>query len=121
MINHKVAKVGDSPAAESRWRMTQLPPGFKLVETGVRSTPRGQPVRQLLFSDGVATVSAFVAPADVPKPLIGGTTMGAVNAFGRTAGKYHITVVGEVPAVTARMIARHMVHAGRTTADARNK
>lgn len=35
---------------------------------------------------------------------MGGSTMGAVNAYGRTIGKYHVTVVGEVPHATVKMI-----------------
>lgn len=115
---HVVENIKHAPIADTQWHMTQLPPGFKLVENGVRKTPSGQVVRQLLFTDGVATVSAFIAPAGVPKPLIGGTTMGAVHAFGRKLGDYHITVVGEVPAVTVRFIARHLVHTEGKTASA---
>lgn len=118
VINHKARQVESSGIAQTHWRATQLPPGFELVQSGVRSTPTGQVVRQMLFSDGVATVSAFIAPADIPKPLIGGTTMGAVNAFGLKTGSYHITAVGEVPAVTVRVIAKHLVRQGTTTASA---
>lgn len=116
VIDQKSVKVRGQAVAQIQWHATRLPPGFELVETGVRTTSSGHVVRQLLFSDGVATVSAFIAPAGVPKPLIGGTTMGAVNAYGLVNGSYHITAVGEVPAVTVRMIARNLVHEGRTTA-----
>lgn len=120
VINHQSVEVADPPIMQTRWRLTHVPPGFKKVETGRRTTSGGQAVRQLLFTDGVATVSAFIAPADVPNPLIGGTTMGAVNAFGRKTGDYHITVVGEVPAVTVQMIAQNLVHVDGTTANADN-
>lgn len=120
VIDHQSVRQtkGTPPIMESRWRTTRLPPGFELVETGMRRTSGGQAVRQLLFSDGVATVSAFLAPAGVPNPLIGATTMGAVNAFGRKAGNFHITVVGQVPAVTVRMIAENLVHVEGQTARA---
>lgn len=118
VINHKSVQTGGSSIRRTRWRMTRMPPGFELVETGMRTTSGGQAVRQLLFSDGVATVSAFISPAHVPNPLVGGTTMGAVNAFGRKAGDYHITVVGEVPAATVRVIAENLVHVDGTTANA---
>lgn len=116
VIDHKPVPVADAPIMQGRWHMKKLPAGFELVETGMRTTSGGQAVRQILFSDGVATVSAFVSAADVPNPLIGGTTMGAVNAFGRKAGDYHITVVGEVPAVTVQMIAENLVHVDSQTA-----
>lgn len=122
VIDHQPARQQADDAApaiaQTRWRLTKLPPGFELVEAGLRRTSGGQAVRQLLFSDGVATVSAFVAPAGVPNPLLGATTMGAVNAFGRKAGAYHITVVGQVPALTVRMIAENLVHVDGRTARA---
>lgn len=121
VIDHQTTQVGSPAIAQTRWKATRLPPGFRLVESGIRSTPSGLVVRQMLFSDGVATVSAFIAPADVPQPLIGGTTMGAVHAFGRAAGAYHITAVGEVPAATVRMIAMNLEPKGRTTARAGDK
>lgn len=108
VINQETSQVEDTALAETKWTLAALPPGFEQVESGIRSTPSGHIVRQMLFTDGVATVSAFIAPADVQKPLVGGSTMGAVNAYGRIAGSYHITVVGEVPAVTVRMIAENL-------------
>lgn len=121
VISHATVHVSDAPIMQTRWRVTQLPPGFQLVESGMRVTSGGQAVRQMLFTDGVATVSAFIAPADVPDPLIGATTMGAVNAFGRAAGDYHVTVIGEVPAVTVRTIAENLVRVSGTTASAGNE
>lgn len=109
VIDHKPVPVGGAPIMQVKWHTKKLPPGYELVETGLRTTSGGQPVQQALFSDGVATASAFISHAGVPNPLIGGTTMGAVHAFGRKAGAYHITVVGEVPAVTVRMIAENLV------------
>src|SRR5699024_10398011 len=112
VIDHKPVTVGGAQIMQVEWHMKELPPGFKLVETGMRTSSGGQAVRQILFSDGVATVSAFVSAADVPNPLIGGTTMGAVHAYGRKTGEYHITVVGEVPAATVKMIAENLVRNG---------
>ncbi|MCK5387168.1 MAG: MucB/RseB C-terminal domain-containing protein, partial [Gammaproteobacteria bacterium] len=44
------------------------------------------------------------------KNLLGGSTMGAVNAYGRAVGKYHVTVVGEVPHATVKMIGDSVEH-----------
>src|SRR5699024_4236726 len=121
VIDHKPVTVGaGAPIMQVEWQVKKLPPGFELVETGMRTTSGGQTVQQILFSDGVATVSAFVSAANVPNPLIGGTTLGAVHAFGRKAGDYHITVVGEVPAATVRMIAENLVRADRKAAASSN-
>ncbi len=112
VMKHQTVQVDNPPAVDNQWRPTRLPPGFDLAENGIRQIDDGGVVRQLLFTDGVATVSAFIAPAGMRKPLNGATTMGAVNAYGRAAGDYHITVVGEVPAVTVRLIAENIVHKG---------
>ena len=106
---------GDSEklsAAERRvqWQVTRLPPGFVLSLTDVqRVAGVRQPVRHMVFSDGLASVSVFAEAASHSRnALIGPSRMGAVNAFGRQVGDYHLTVVGEVPAATVQMIAESM-------------
>ena len=116
IVRHQTIRVEDPKIGHPRWHAAQLPPGFTLAEDGVRQVTKNGFVRQMLFTDGVATVSAFIAPAGLRKPLKGATTMGAVNAFGRVTGDTQITVVGEVPAVTAREIADNLT---RREADAK--
>ena len=92
------------------WKAAQLPSGFMLSLSDVQQVAAAlQPVRHLVFSDGLASVSVF-AEAVTPgsKALLGPSRMGAVNAFGRQVGSRHITVVGEVPAVTVELIAQSM-------------
>lgn len=109
VVKHQAIEVEDKPVPGDAWQPTNLPPGFELAEDGVRQVTENDYVRQMLFTDGVATVSAFVAPAGLRKPLEGATTMGAVNAFGHVVGDTQITVVGEVPAATVKQIARNLV------------
>lgn len=60
----------------------------------------------LSFSDGLASISVFVEPADATdRGLDGAARMGATNLYGRLLGAHQITVVGEVPATTVRAIA----------------
>lgn len=106
---------GDSEklsAAEERahWQAMRLPPGFVLSLKDVqRVAGVSQPVRHLVYSDGLASVSVF-AEANAPRrnALIGPSQMGAINAFGRQVGDHHVTVVGEVPAATVELIAQAM-------------
>ena len=106
---------GDSErlsAAEERvhWQASHLPPGFVLSLKDVqRVAGIPQPVRHLVYSDGLASVSVF-AEANAPgrNALIGPSQMGAVNAFGRQVADHHLTVVGEVPAATVELIAESM-------------
>ncbi|MGA9852340.1 MAG: MucB/RseB C-terminal domain-containing protein [Gammaproteobacteria bacterium] len=96
--------------ARVSWKVTQLPPGFVLSLSDVqRVAGVPEPVRHLVFSDGLASVSVF-AETSTPsrKVLIGPSEMGAVNAFGRQVGGHHLTVVGEVPAITVEFIAQSM-------------
>lgn len=100
-----------SPAeAGVRWEATRLPPGFVLSLTDVqRVAGVPQPVRHLVFSDGLASVSVFAETAQASRnALIGPSQMGAVNAFGRQVGDHHLTVVGDVPAPTVELIAESM-------------
>lgn len=90
------------------WRIDDLPPGFSLAESGIRQVDNNLVARQMLFTDGVATVSAFIAPLAERKAFSGETTMGAVNAFGREVDGFQITVVGEVPRITAEMIGNNI-------------
>jgi len=110
VIEHEAVPVEDKPVPEDAWKPTDLPPGFELAEDGIRRVTKDGFVRQMLFTDGVATVSAFIAPAGLRKPLEGATTMGAVNAYGHVVGDTQITVVGEVPAATVERIARNLVN-----------
>lgn len=104
-----------TPPHEFRWEAASLPPGFHLKshewERLTDTTPLAE---HLVFTDGLATVSVYVeelsAGADNPK---GGASMGAVSAFTRKMHDHRITVVGEVPPVTARNIANGMHYLGQ--------
>lgn len=109
IIKHQAIQMDDPSVPEDRWQANNLPPGFRLAEDGVRQVTKNGYVRQMLFTDGVATVSAFIAPAGLRKPLQGASRMGAVHAYGQLDGDMQITVVGEVPAITARQIAQGLV------------
>lgn len=102
-------KLSPAEAAVS-WRAAHLPPGFVLSLTDVqRVAGVPQPVRHLVFSDGLASVSVYAeATGPSRNALIGPSQMGAVNAFGRQLGDHHLTVIGEVPAASVRLIAESM-------------
>lgn len=90
-----------------RWTVGELPPGF-LLENHRHHFMAGAtaPVEHLLFSDGFASVSVFIeAEEEGRDSFLGGSRLGAVNAYSRSHESHYITVVGEVPPVTARRIA----------------
>lgn len=94
------------------WRATRLPRGFKLASSVMRKMPmREDAVQQLVYSDGLATVSVFIEKLrDGGLPAADGPTrMGALYALGRPVDSHHVTVVGEVPAKTVAMIGASVV------------
>lgn len=103
---------GDPAARSTRlenpdWEMTDLPPGFRLVSHHKQAMPpHGEAVQHSVYTDGLASVSIFVEPAETDAmPLRGLSRMGAVHAFGREIEGHQVTVVGEVPAATVKQIA----------------
>lgn len=86
------------------WELQNLPAGFRLATREHGQWPEFDgPVTQMLYSDGLATVSVFATPQRLPEEALQGVTrVGGVNAYGRMLGDHHITVVGEVPQATVR-------------------
>ncbi len=94
------------------WRVSSLPPGFRLQGCVRRSgfplnastpskasSPAGQGVVQAVFSDGISQVSVFIEPFDPQRhqrELL--LLQGAAQTLQRRQGAWWITVVGDVPA-----------------------
>lgn len=88
------------------WSVDDLPEGFDLTMNQVQPLPgRSGPVRHLMVSDGLATVSIYIEPEDRAEGIDGSRQMGAMNAYGRALDGYQAIAVGEVPAVTVERIA----------------
>lgn len=99
--------VAQSPAASSTaWVSKQMPPGFAIAMRSLRpSLPGEGAVEHVLLSDGLSAVSVFSTRMTQHDKLFRGFShMGAMHAYGRMVGDYHVTVVGEVPQATVRMI-----------------
>jgi sigma-E factor negative regulatory protein RseB len=102
---------GAADLADFPLRFEHLPPGYRITlrEQRPGNELRGK-VEHLMLSDGLAAVSVFAALGVAPeKGLEGLTQMGAVQAYGRRLGRYHVTVVGETPVVTVEAIAAGLV------------
>jgi sigma-E factor negative regulatory protein RseB len=103
----RIVPVNDMP-----WRITQMPKGFSLTEHYQHINGKHSPVDQLVLTDGMATVSVFVENmSDGSASFKGMSHMGAVNAFGRVLDDHQLTVVGEVPAATVRLIGHSVSYA----------
>jgi len=91
--------------------LTVLPKGFKEVFfTRKPMHDLEQPVDHLLLSDGMASVSVYMEHKNAIQPLVNihsnnVQAIDTVNYFSRTLGDFELTVMGEVPSETIRMIA----------------
>ncbi len=91
------------------------PEGFTLMSDKVLMLPQDSVVRRLMYTDGLASMSVYIAssPDGGKSELQGISGMGAVHAFGAMQGNWHVTVVGEVPKSTVTMMGRSLTLAGR--------
>ena len=106
----------DGAAAEEtgssqEWTVGWLPEGFRLTSELRRPIHRARdPVVHRVYSDGLVSISVFIEPvSEAHQRFDGRYSAGAVNAFGRVVDGFQVTVVGEVPAVTATKVAASVV------------
>jgi sigma-E factor negative regulatory protein RseB len=96
--------------ARHGWILKSVPPGYRKVTEMKRNVGAAVDVGHIVLSDGLAAVSVFIeALGDkaVQAPL-GLSRQGAVNVFTRRLDSYLVTVIGEVPAESVRLIAQNV-------------
>ena len=91
---------------DSGWVADMLPSGFKkTLEIERKMHGRHAPVTQMVFSDGLSSISIFIEPNDRDEDDEDGlSSRGAVNLYHKVLDKNLITVVGEVPARTVMQV-----------------
>jgi sigma-E factor negative regulatory protein RseB len=120
-----------------RWDTAQLPPGFRITLRAFQAMPGAtSPVRHIVISDGVASVSVFVemqqrsvppagsserAPGSTTAqagsaPSDGVTQFGSTSAFSTMVEGRKVTALGEAPPETVRAIANAFRSSGQTPA-----
>jgi sigma-E factor negative regulatory protein RseB len=97
----------DETEVSSLLRASRLPDGFRLsAATNSPIAGSQYPVEHLVYSDGLATVSVFIAdPKSEPEVAAGHSRVGSANAFSLNLGGRQVTAVGEVPRRTVETIA----------------
>lgn len=109
-FRHLSVEPAPEPDNHGHWRAMDLPDGFRRLSESWWSMPGvTEPVRHLLFGDGLSSVSVYIAP-DSGKPFHGQSGHGAMHVAGRTVDDYQVTVVGDVPAGTAIRILESLEH-----------
>ncbi|MFW5431543.1 MAG: MucB/RseB C-terminal domain-containing protein [Methylophilaceae bacterium] len=93
---------------ENDWIVTNLPAGYSKIDHIQRVVPGKKTVMdQLIFSDGIASVSVFIEPLTKGKrPKKGHMLMGSTNMCANVIDGHQVIVVGEVPEKTVQSIAR---------------
>lgn len=93
------------PPPSSVAGLQRLPPGFHVTMRDVRQLGNGRSVEHVLLSDGLSAISIFSTRGAGPSGRIQGLSqMGAVHAYGRSVGSLQITVVGEAPQETVKLV-----------------
>nr|WP_314863498.1 MucB/RseB C-terminal domain-containing protein [uncultured Undibacterium sp.] len=100
----------------SGWIVKNLPNGFKKtletkrlipISVNAASAEQGQPkshqVVQMMFSDGLSTISVFVEP-NTGNRTEGSLQQGAMTIMGKRSGDSWLTVVGEVPNAAIKQV-----------------
>lgn len=102
---------GDVVQQDTGWVVTRVPPGFSKIMEGWRKwRGRAGPVAHLVFSDGLVSISVFVAPVNASSLPAGALQQSGVNAYSVRQDDQVITVLGEAPPPTIRQIATSVVH-----------
>lgn len=100
----------DVSHAENQFIVPVLPPGYRKVDQIKLQVPgKSAQVQQLIFSDGLASVSLFVEPlVKGMQPRVGKKSMGSTNVCAHVLNGYQVVVVGEVPSLTVEQIAQQV-------------
>lgn len=99
-----VSHIGESPVVAS------LPAGYRKIDHIQLHVPgKTMPVQQLIFSDGLASVSVFIEPMTKGAPPREGVkSLGSTHVCAHVQNGYQVVVVGEVPAQTVEQIAQQV-------------
>jgi sigma-E factor negative regulatory protein RseB len=92
--------------AAAGWEAADLPDGFQLSATD--NEDEQAEGEHLVYSDGLTSVSVFIESLRDARPERGFSMVGGSSAFSTMVNGFHVTVVGEVPEPTARMIGNSM-------------
>ena len=95
------------PVSTITWSVDQLPSGYRKVDEITRLVPgKPGPVTQIVYSDGLASVSLFIEPLlKGAAPKVGHSAFGATHFYANVLEGHQVVVVGEVPEATVTQIA----------------
>jgi len=105
LIRYHSGDASGNLEVDMTWQFSNLPDGFSqesALKRRVADTDRF--IQQMVYTDGLASLSVFIEK-QTAQTLQGETSIGAVNGFIRIINNYSVTAIGEVPAITVRLMA----------------
>lgn len=97
---------------EAGWRLSEPLPGFELKSVMRRPLGRDQrDVVQLVYGDGLASISVFIEPLAIDAEAQGGLgplASGSINIYRRSVAGHLLTALGEVPLSALQRIGEAM-------------
>ncbi|HZD53358.1 MAG TPA: MucB/RseB C-terminal domain-containing protein [Woeseiaceae bacterium] len=93
---------------ETDWVCADLPTGFRVISTRHERLPGvDAPVTHIVYGDGLATVSVFIAQGK-DQSIARRSNVGTSNSFSVQIDGHQVTAIGEVPSETVQRIASSM-------------
>ncbi len=87
------------------WAVAQPTAGFHKVMEVRRAFGGREDIGQMVFSDGLASISIFIEPVAPQDAVEGDANKGPVNVVTRRHGDFWLTIVGDAPASAIRQMA----------------
>lgn len=98
--------------ADSNWQIDWVPDGFKLLKADRHKLDLNNELADYyLFSDGLVEFSVFVQRPIASNRPSGALSSGATTVYVHNSGAFDVSVVGKIPARTAKNIAESVKRA----------
>jgi len=112
-MDSKPLTAGGSVNPPPLWKPADLPPGFRLTSNRLQKSEHDRTFEHLVYSDGIAAVSIYIERAEPDSDLNPGLShLGSTHVLTRELNGELITVLGDVPAVTVKLIGESLAPAG---------
>lgn len=94
------------PDSDLRWNVNWLPDGFERIKSNRhRISLTEQPVEFMLFSDGLVEISVYINKSNAKQRDVDFVRVGATGIFNQVINGLEVSIVGKIPAPTAKAIA----------------
>jgi sigma-E factor negative regulatory protein RseB len=99
-------------SSPTNWEISWLPAGFELLKSDRHKLDLNNELTDYyLYSDGFVEISVFIQRPLPGKRLSGALTSGATTVYVHNGGNFDVSVVGNVPSLTAKAIAESVTRA----------